>query len=184
MRCKAWTTLLAQRSLFGRLGGVYIVRASQLLQLHSQPGPRARQNPKSFVSGDPVGEVRPCSSGNGLDADVLVCRAWSRRYIDRLSANVFVYLSIYFHSKTPANMATSDSKRASRDDEKLEHWVDTEDEKADPNSQKVDYSGAALETSPEEVKLVNKLDWRIMPCLWSMYFLYVTMCDRSLTTGN
>lgn len=81
-------------------------------------------------------------------------------------------------------MSINDSKHASRDDEKLEHWVDTEDEKADPSSQKVDYSGAALETSPEEAKLVKKLDWRIMPCLWSMYFLYVTMCEKSWKTGT
>lgn len=34
-----------------------------------------------------------------------------------------------------------------------------------------DYSGAVAKTSPEEIKLVRKLDWRIMPTLWSMYFL-------------
>lgn len=34
-----------------------------------------------------------------------------------------------------------------------------------------DYSGAVKKTSPEEIKLVRKLDWRIMPTLWCMYFL-------------
>lgn len=34
-----------------------------------------------------------------------------------------------------------------------------------------DYSGAVQKTSPEEIKLVRKLDWRIMPTLWCMYFL-------------
>ncbi|KAH7368285.1 vitamin H transporter, partial [Plectosphaerella cucumerina] len=34
-----------------------------------------------------------------------------------------------------------------------------------------DYSGAVKKTSKEEIALVRKLDWRIMPTLWSMYFL-------------
>ncbi|TFL04208.1 pantothenate transporter liz1 [Pterulicium gracile] len=35
----------------------------------------------------------------------------------------------------------------------------------------VDYSGAANKTDPKEIALVKKLDWRIMPMLWSMYWL-------------
>lgn len=81
-------------------------------------------------------------------------------------------------------MASSDFKRASREDEKLEHWIDTEDAKADRDNQKLDYAGAALETSPEEARLVKKLDWRIMPCLWSMYFLYVDSNDWVLATTS
>lgn len=39
-----------------------------------------------------------------------------------------------------------------------------------------DYSGAVQKTSPEEIKLVRKLDLRIMPTLWCMYFLnYVSL---------
>lgn len=36
---------------------------------------------------------------------------------------------------------------------------------------KGDYSGAVKKTSPEEIKLVRKLDIRIMTILWCMYFL-------------
>lgn len=34
-----------------------------------------------------------------------------------------------------------------------------------------DYSGATAKTSPEEIRLVRKLDMRIMPIMWAMYFL-------------
>lgn len=34
-----------------------------------------------------------------------------------------------------------------------------------------DYSGAVKKSSPEEIKLVKKLDRRIMGILWAMYFL-------------
>lgn len=34
-----------------------------------------------------------------------------------------------------------------------------------------DYSGAVKKTSAEEIRLVRKLDFRIMPTLWAMYFL-------------
>jgi len=37
-----------------------------------------------------------------------------------------------------------------------------------------DYSGAAAKTDPKEIALVRKLDYRIMPALFCMYFLYVT----------
>lgn len=37
-----------------------------------------------------------------------------------------------------------------------------------------DYSGAVKKTSGEEIKLVRKLDWRIMSTLWAMYFLVST----------
>lgn len=39
-----------------------------------------------------------------------------------------------------------------------------------------DYSGAVKKTDPEEIKLVRKLDYRIMPILWAMYFMnYVNL---------
>lgn len=39
-----------------------------------------------------------------------------------------------------------------------------------------DYSGAVEKTSAEEIRLVRKLDMRIMPTLWAMYFLnYVSV---------
>ena len=34
-----------------------------------------------------------------------------------------------------------------------------------------DYSGAAAKTDQREIALVRKLDLRIMPTLWAMYFL-------------
>ncbi|KAF5596050.1 vitamin H transporter [Fusarium subglutinans] len=34
-----------------------------------------------------------------------------------------------------------------------------------------DYSGAVKKTDPAEIRLVRKLDFRIMPTLWAMYFL-------------
>lgn len=34
-----------------------------------------------------------------------------------------------------------------------------------------DYSGAVSKTDEKEIALVRKLDWRIMPTLWAMYFL-------------
>ena len=38
-------------------------------------------------------------------------------------------------------------------------------------SHEVDYSGAAKKTDPKELALVKKLDYRIMPILWAMYFM-------------
>lgn len=40
-----------------------------------------------------------------------------------------------------------------------------------------DYSGAVGKTDPIEIALVRKLDMRIMPTLWAMYFL--NYLDRS-----
>jgi hypothetical protein len=37
-----------------------------------------------------------------------------------------------------------------------------------------DYTGAAAKTDPAEIALVRKLDYRIMPALFCMYFLYVS----------
>jgi hypothetical protein len=42
-----------------------------------------------------------------------------------------------------------------------------------------DYAGARPKTNPLEIALVKKLDRRIMPALWSMYFLnYVSRAHR------
>lgn len=45
---------------------------------------------------------------------------------------------------------------------------------------KVDYSGASEKTDPREIALVRKLDWRIMPMIWIMYFL--NYIDRNAIT--
>ncbi|KAL0261422.1 hypothetical protein SLS55_002852 [Diplodia seriata] len=55
-------------------------------------------------------------------------------------------------------------------DEKL-HIEEIEKERGGVVGGKEDYSGAVAKTDPEEIALVKKLDWRIMPTLWSMYFL-------------
>lgn len=39
-----------------------------------------------------------------------------------------------------------------------------------------DYSGAVKKTDPVEIKLVKKLDTRIMTILWAMYFLVSYLC--------
>lgn len=39
-----------------------------------------------------------------------------------------------------------------------------------------DYSGAVAKSDPKEIALVKKLDRRIMPILWAMYFMnYVSL---------
>ncbi|KAH0847244.1 hypothetical protein FOPE_00444 [Fonsecaea pedrosoi] len=38
-------------------------------------------------------------------------------------------------------------------------------------SKTYDYSGATSKTDPAEIALVRKLDCRIMPMIWAMYFL-------------
>lgn len=40
-----------------------------------------------------------------------------------------------------------------------------------PEGEVVDYTGAQSKQSKEEVALVRKLDFRLVPVLWSMYFL-------------
>ncbi|KAK7732593.1 hypothetical protein SLS63_004848 [Diaporthe eres] len=49
--------------------------------------------------------------------------------------------------------------------------VSGDDEKGGGPQPGADYSGAVKKTSPEEIALVRKLDMRIMPTLWCMYFL-------------
>jgi hypothetical protein len=39
-----------------------------------------------------------------------------------------------------------------------------------------DYSGAVAKTDPAEIRLVRKLDRRIMPIIWAMYFLNYVSC--------
>jgi hypothetical protein len=47
-----------------------------------------------------------------------------------------------------------------------------------------DYSGAVKKTDQAEIRLVRKLDFRIMPTLWAMYFLnYVSAAAGYVTEG-
>jgi hypothetical protein len=43
-----------------------------------------------------------------------------------------------------------------------------------------DYSGAVAKSDPVEIALVKKLDWRIMPTLWCMYFLNYVSSPQKL----
>jgi hypothetical protein len=51
--------------------------------------------------------------------------------------------------------------------------VEFADEKKLEQSTQGDYSGAIAKTDKAEIALVKKLDRRIMPALFVMYFLYV-----------
>lgn len=52
-----------------------------------------------------------------------------------------------------------------------------------PTASGGDYSGAVKKTDPKEIALVRKLDFRIMPILWAMYFMnYVNMSLYSISS--
>lgn len=60
------------------------------------------------------------------------------------------------------------------------HVEDVDSIHADEKAQG-DYSGATAKVDPVEIRLVRKLDFRIMPILWAMYFLnYVCIAARCL----
>ncbi|KAJ0308808.1 hypothetical protein COL516b_003362 [Colletotrichum fioriniae] len=69
------------------------------------------------------------------------------------------------------------SEKRSPSVEREEHAIHTVDsvimdEKPIPKDEENrDWTGSAKKTDPEEIKLVRKLDWRIMPTLCIMYFL-------------
>ena len=47
----------------------------------------------------------------------------------------------------------------------------TDSEKGGGQPRQGDYAGAVAKSDPAEIALVKKMDWRIMPTLWTMYFL-------------
>lgn len=64
------------------------------------------------------------------------------------------------------------------------HVEDVDSIHADEKAQG-DYSGATAKVDPVEIKLVRKLDFRIMPILWAMYFLnYVRLPFKCLHIGS
>ena len=71
-------------------------------------------------------------------------------------------------SKTPQTPQTPDTDVKRSDNSHVEDVSSTHvvDEKAQG-----DYSGATAKVDPVEIRLVRKLDLRIMPILWAMYFL-------------
>ena len=67
-------------------------------------------------------------------------------------------------------LSTSDVEKNSS------HHVDDvatseKDMKAGVSNESGDYSGAVAKTDPAEIALVRKLDFRIMPALFCLYFL-------------
>jgi hypothetical protein len=68
----------------------------------------------------------------------------------------------------------SDTKRASIERKPEDNFIEMSAdpmEKGGVLGEEADYSGAVKKSSPEEIALVRKLDFRIMPTLWAMYFL-------------
>lgn len=64
----------------------------------------------------------------------------------------------------------TDAKTGKPTSQQIETIYD--DEKyPDEKAVNTDYSGATKKTDPAEIKLVKKLDYRIMPILWAMYFM-------------
>lgn len=61
------------------------------------------------------------------------------------------------------NMAVQDAEKAKA--------LEIEIISNSPVSKEGDYSGAVAKTDQKEIDLVKKLDWRILPILWAMYFL-------------
>lgn len=64
-------------------------------------------------------------------------------------------------------------KRPQTPDDKVNttsHLEDPESLMKEP-LEDVDYSGAVAKSDPTEIALVRKLDMRIMPTLWAMYFM-------------
>lgn len=73
---------------------------------------------------------------------------------------------------------TADSKRESIERKPEDNFVEMSPvEKGGVlGDAEADYSGAVKKTDPAEIRLVRKLDYRIMPTLWAMYFLnYVSL---------
>ena len=61
-------------------------------------------------------------------------------------------------------------------DEVMEVEVAYSDKTRAEAEPKGDYSGAVAKTDKVEIALVKKLDRRILPVLWAMYFLYAVKC--------
>jgi hypothetical protein len=51
------------------------------------------------------------------------------------------------------------------------HMEDPEIPKKEQQHQITDYAGGVEKSDPLEISLVRKLDMRIMPTLWAMYFM-------------
>ncbi|GJC91457.1 MFS transporter [Colletotrichum higginsianum IMI 349063] len=75
-----------------------------------------------------------------------------------------------------ATQASPNDRPSSQDKvavNQMEHVFTTDDPALmkQPVIEKVDEFGAHTKTDPKEIALVKKIDWYILPMLWSMYFL-------------
>lgn len=84
-------------------------------------------------------------------------------------------------SKTPKAPERSDLDGKGSENS---HVEDVDSIKAVDEKAQGDYSGATTKVDPVEIKLVRKLDMRIMPILWAMYFLnYVCRTYQNIYFG-
>lgn len=71
-----------------------------------------------------------------------------------------------------AKEAAKDSAVAKPEEDLVEFAPATDkNEASTPIEAEADYSGASKKTDPEEIRLVRKLDWYILPIMWAMYYL-------------
>lgn len=121
--------------------------------------------------------------GYGVSPGTLsICQiAWKRSsqvgYIEvcnwcRFKCKNFCTYSYSTTNKMPSN----DNHRTDLEKDSMPLQVDDvealeKDSKAALPAIGTDYSGATTKTDPEEIALVRKLDYRIMPALFCMYFL-------------
>jgi hypothetical protein len=81
-------------------------------------------------------------------------------------------------------MTTSDSKGdiEKNSSQQIDDIVSERDLKDVSRNPDADYTGAVAKTDPAEIALVRKLDYRIMPALFCMYFLYVSTQNTAANT--
>lgn len=85
---------------------------------------------------------------------------------------VFIYLQVYYTCPWIADFAPNMSLVPEKPTMDAKHVEDPEmNHKGGHVGTAGDYSGAVAKVDPKEIALVRKLDLRIMPTLWCMYFM-------------
>lgn len=80
-------------------------------------------------------------------------------------------MAIFSKTMKPPSTPTVEDKESNN-----AHVEDVDSLKVADEKALGDYSGATAKIDPVEIRLVRKLDFRIMPILWAMYFLnYVSI---------
>ncbi|KAF4764269.1 hypothetical protein N7455_010892 [Penicillium solitum] len=75
-------------------------------------------------------------------------------------------MAIFSKTMKPSSTPTLEDKESNN-----AHVEDVDSLKVADEKAQGDYSGATAKIDPAEIRLVRKLDFRIMPILWAMYFL-------------